>query len=56
MVEEEEEVEVKESVTTAVSLTVAALSDTVEPQVPVFLKHSGDLALEHHQSVRTVTR
>ena len=51
-VEEEEE----ESVTTAVSLMVAVLSGTVEPMVPVFLKVSVDLALEHHQGVRTATR
>ena len=42
--------------TTAVSLMAAAVSDTVEPRAPVFLKVSADLASEHPQSVRTATR
>ena len=42
--------------TTAVSLMAAAVSDTVEPRAPVFLKVSADLASELPQSVRTATR
>ena len=42
--------------TTAVSLMAAAVSDTVEPRAPVFLKVSADLASEHPGSVRTATR
>ena len=42
--------------TTAVSLMAAAVSDTVEPRAPVFLKVSVDLASELPQSVRTATR
>ena len=51
--------EEEKSVTTAVSLMAAAVSDTVKPRAPVSagtLKVPADLAAEHPQSARTATR